>query len=177
MPDTHVVTNQVPLLLDYNPATSPVLLEALIREGGDGVSTRSPNWGPHRQRHRAALGRSRRPQRPILHTHDRYGYRVDEIEYDPAYHELMRAPRSPTVCTAPLGRRPARRPRRAGGQDERLDAQPGHVCPISMTYAVVPGAAAQPELAAVYEPLLTSRVYDPELGSRPPRPGSPPACR
>ena len=35
MSDTHVVTNQVPLLEDYNPATSPVLTEALIREGGE----------------------------------------------------------------------------------------------------------------------------------------------
>lgn len=34
MPDTHVVFNQAPLLLDYNPATSPVLMEALEREGG-----------------------------------------------------------------------------------------------------------------------------------------------
>ncbi len=41
--------------------------------------------------------------------------------------------------------------------------EPGHVCPISMTYAVVPALRHNPELAAVYEPLLTSRVYDPEL--------------
>ena len=55
------------------------------------MSTRSPNSAPWPQRHRAALGRPGRPQRADPAPHDRYGYRVDEIEYDPAYHELMRA--------------------------------------------------------------------------------------
>ncbi len=91
MPDTHIVTNQVPPLENYNPATSPVLIEALIREGGqwglDEVtelgalsgSAQAQRWGELADRHR-----------PILRTHDQYGHRVDEVEYDPAYHELMR---------------------------------------------------------------------------------------
>jgi len=41
--------------------------------------------------------------------------------------------------------------------------EPGHVCPISMTYAVVPALRHNPELAGVYEPLLSGREYDPEL--------------
>ena len=91
MPDTHVVTNQVPPLENYNPATSPVLTEALIREGGE--------WGLDEVTELGALSGSRQAQRwgeladrnqPILRTHDRYGHRVDEVEYDPAYHELMK---------------------------------------------------------------------------------------
>src|ERR1700760_1928585 len=91
MPDTHVVSNQVPLLEDYNPASSPVLMEALIREGGQ--------WGLDEVNTVGALSGSRRTQRwgelatrnrPILRTHDRYGNRVDEVEFDPSYHELMR---------------------------------------------------------------------------------------
>ncbi len=90
MPDTHAVTNQVPPLEDYNPATSPVLTEALIREGGD--------WGLDEVTELGALSGSAKVQRwgeladrnqPVLHTHDRYGHRVDEVEFDPAYHELM----------------------------------------------------------------------------------------
>ena len=90
MPDTHVVTNQVPPLENYNPASSPVLIEALIREGGQ--------WGLDEVTELGALAGSRRAIRwgeladrnqPILHTHDRYGHRIDEVEYDPAYHELM----------------------------------------------------------------------------------------
>src|SRR5689334_20704697 len=91
MSDTHVVTNQVPLLADHNPASSPVLIEALIREGG--------HWGVDEVTALGAISGSRQAQRwgeladrnrPILHTHDRNGHRVDEVEYDPAYHELMR---------------------------------------------------------------------------------------
>src|SRR5258708_24067150 len=92
MPDTNVVTNQVPPLENYNPATSAVLVEALIREGGQ--------WGLEEVNEVGALSASREAQRwgeladrnrPVLHTHDRYGHRVDEVEFDPAYHELMRA--------------------------------------------------------------------------------------
>lgn len=68
-----------------------MLVEALIREGGQ--------WGLDEVNEVGALSASRQAQRwgeladrnrPILHTHDRNGYRVDEVEYDPAYHELMR---------------------------------------------------------------------------------------
>src|ERR1700721_333706 len=91
MPDTHIVTNQAPPLENYNPATSPVLIEALIREGGQ--------WGLDEVTELGALSGSQQAQRwgeladrnrPILRTHDRYGHRIDEVEYDPAYHELMR---------------------------------------------------------------------------------------
>jgi putative acyl-CoA dehydrogenase len=91
MSDTHIVTNQVPPLQDHNPAASPVLIEALIREGGE--------WGLDEITELGALSGSAEAQRwgeladrnrPILHTHDRYGHRLDEVEYDPAYHELMR---------------------------------------------------------------------------------------
>ena len=91
MPDTHVVTNQVPPLADHNPATSPVLVEALIREGGQ--------WGLDEVTELGAIAGGAQAQRwgdladrnrPVLHTHDRYGHRIDEIEFDPAYHELMR---------------------------------------------------------------------------------------
>ena len=85
MPGTHVVTNQVPPLEDFNPASSPVLTEALIREGGE--------WGLDEVAELGALSGSRQAQRwgeladrnqPILRTHDRYGIRIDEVEYDPA---------------------------------------------------------------------------------------------
>ena len=164
MPDTHVVTNQVPPLVDYNPATSPVLMEALIREGGQwGVdevtelgaiagSATARRWGDLADRNR-----------PILHTHDRFGHRIDEIEYDPAYHELMRTAIAHGLHGAPWAdERPGAHVVRAAKMGV-WTPEPGHVCPISMTYAVVPALRHNAELARVYEPLLTSRVYDPEL--------------
>lgn len=164
MRDTHVVINQVPPLEDYNPAASPVLAEALIREGGDwGVDevaelgalaggTAAQRWGELADRNR-----------PVLHTHDRYGHRVDEVEYDPAYHELMTVAVGHGLHAAPWA------DDRAGAHVVRAaktsvwTPEPGHICPISMTYAVVPALRHNPELAAIYEPLLTSRAYDPEL--------------
>lgn len=164
MPDTHVVTNQVPPLEDYNPATSPVLAEALIREGGE--------WGVDEVTELGALAGSEQAQRwgeladrnqPVLRTHDRYGHRIDEVEYDPAYHELMTVAIGHGVHAAPWADdRPGAHVVRAA-KESVWTPEAGHVCPISMTYAVVPALRHNPELAAVYEPLLTSRVYDPEL--------------
>ena len=164
MSDTHVVTNQAPPLVDYNPATSPVLMEALIREGGQ--------WGVDEVTELGAIAGSATAQRwgeladrnrPVLHTHDRFGHRVDEIEYDPAYHELMRVAIAHGLHGAPWADdRPGSHVVRAVKMSV-WTPEPGHVCPISMTYAVVPALRHNPELADVYEPLLTSRVYDPEL--------------
>ncbi len=164
MSETHVVTNQAPPLTDYNPATSPVLIEALIREGG--------GWGLDEVTELGALSCGATAQRwgdladrniPVLHTHDRYGHRIDEIEYDPAYHELMRTAIGHGLHAAPWADdRPGAHVVRAAKMGV-WTPEPGHVCPISMTYAVVPALRHNPELAEVFEPLLTSRAYDPEL--------------
>ena len=164
MADTHVVTNQVPQLEDFNPASSPVLTDALIREGGE--------WGVDEVAELGALSGSAQAQRwgeladrnqPILHTHDRYGHRVDEVEYDPAYHELMKVAIGHGLHAAPWADdRPGAHVVRAA-KTSVWTPEPGHICPISMTYAVVPALRFNKELADIYEPLLTSRSYDPEL--------------
>lgn len=164
MSDTHVVINQVPTLLEHNPATSPVLMEALVREGGQ--------WGVDEVFELGALSGSAKAIRwgeladrnqPVLRTHDRYGHRVDEVEYDPAYHELMTVAIRHGLHAAPwaddrLGSHVVR-----AAKNSVWNVEPGHVCPISMTYAVVPALRSNTDLAKLYEPLLTSREYDPEL--------------
>ncbi|UXA14603.1 acyl-CoA dehydrogenase family protein [Mycobacterium sp. SMC-8] len=169
---THVVANQVPLLEDFNPAASPVLAEALIREGGD--------WGVDEVHELGAVAGGRKAQRwgeladrnrPVLHTHDRVGHRVDEVEYDPAYHELMSVAIGHGLHAAPWADdRPGAHVVRAAKMSV-WTPEAGHVCPISMTYAVVPALRHNPELAALYEPLLTSRIYDPELAVPATKPG------
>ena len=164
MSDTHAVINQVPLLEDHNPASSPALIEALIREGGQ--------WGLDEVTAVGAISGARQTQRwgelanrnrPILRTHDRYGHRVDEVEYDPTYHELMQVAIEHGLHAAPWADdRPGAHVVRAA-KTSVWTAEPGHMCPISMTYAVVPALRFNHELSAIYEPLLTSRVYDPEL--------------
>src|ERR1700687_2009787 len=164
MSDTHIVTNQAPPLENYTPATPPVLIEALIREGGQ--------WGLDEVTELGALSGSQQAQRwgeladrnrPILRTHDRYGHRIDEVANDPAYHELMRVAVGHGLHAAPWADdRPGSHVVRAA-KTSVWTPEPGHVCPISMTYAVVPALRYNPELAEIYEPLLTSREYDPEL--------------
>jgi putative acyl-CoA dehydrogenase len=162
MPATHEVTNQVPPHTGRDITAHPALFEALHREGA--------GWAEDEVRALGALGNSAAVQEwgrlanehpPVLHTHDRYGFRVDEVEYLPQYHELMRTAVEHGLHGAPWADdRPGAHVARAAKVMTWGVSDAGHLCPISMTYAVVPALRTTPELAAQYEPLLTNRVYD-----------------
>ena len=168
MPPTHEVTNQVPPLLGHDLMTHPALVEGLHREGA--------GWAEGDVRRLGALGASDPAQQwgrlanehpPVLRTHDRFGNRIDEVEYLPEYHELMRVAVREGLHGAPWATdRAGAHVARAAGMLAWGVADAGHLCPISMTYAVVPALRADPVLAAQYEPLLTNREYD--FGLRPP---------
>ncbi|MDT4915979.1 MAG: putative acyl-CoA dehydrogenase [Pseudonocardiales bacterium] len=159
---THEVTNQVPPLIGRDISTHPALLEGLHREGA--------GWAEEEVRRLGELGNSERWQEagrlandhpPVLRTHDRYGNRVDEVEYLPQYHDLMRTAVEAGLHGAPWADdRPGAHVARAAKMVSWGVADAGHLCPISMTYAVVPALRTTPDLAAQYEPLLTNRVYD-----------------
>ncbi|WP_236570152.1 acyl-CoA dehydrogenase family protein [Streptomyces mexicanus] len=167
------MTNQPPPLSPYDASADPALLEGLRREGAGwaeedvrrlGVLAGSPEvqeWAEQANRHE-----------PELRTHDRYGHRIDEVDFHPSWHHLMRTAVAEGLAGAPWadGRPGAHVARTAGGLVwGHTDA--GHGCPTSMTYAAVPALRAQPDLAAVYEPLLTSRVYEPGLRTPTEKPG------
>ncbi|MDT4939530.1 MAG: putative acyl-CoA dehydrogenase, partial [Pseudonocardiales bacterium] len=166
MTRTHEVTNQVPPLVDRDIAVHPALLEGLHREGA--------GWAEREVRELARLGNGRQAQEwgrlanqypPVLHTHDRYGNRVDEVEYLPQYHELMRTAVEHGLHGAPwIDGRAGAHVARAAKLMAWGTSDAGHLCPISMTYAVVPALRTTPQLAAQFEPLLTNREYDPALG-------------
>ncbi|MGG2460033.1 acyl-CoA dehydrogenase family protein [Streptomyces sp. RGM 3693] len=159
---THEVTNQAPPLTGFSAADEPALLAALHREGGA--------WGEQEVRELGALAGSAavqdqarwaEEQPPRLHTHDRFGHRVDEVEFHPAWHQLMTTAVEHGLHAAPwTDRRPGAHLVRAAKFYVWSQAEPGHGCPISMTYAVVPALRAAPDLAAQYEPLLAARSYD-----------------
>ena len=163
MPPTHDVTNQVPPLVGRDITTHPALIEALHREGA--------GWAEDEVRALGRLGNSEAVQEwgrlantypPVLHTHDRYGHRVDEVEYLPPYHQLMRTAVENGLHGAPWADdRPGAHVARAAKMMTWGSSDAGHLCPISMTYAVVPALRNAPELAASFEPLLTNRAYDP----------------
>ncbi|WP_194819679.1 acyl-CoA dehydrogenase family protein [Nocardia sp. XZ_19_385] len=162
---THAVTNQVPPLVDYDLAEQPVLLEALGRAGAEHALDELHEIG--RLAGSAAaqqLGDLAEAHPPVLKTHDRYGHRVDEVVYDPSYHQLMTHAVGFGLHGAVWAdTRPNPHLTRAAKLSVWGPVDAGHGCPISMTYAVVPALRANPELAAQYEPLLTAREYDPGL--------------
>ncbi|HVV21220.1 MAG TPA: acyl-CoA dehydrogenase family protein, partial [Pseudonocardiaceae bacterium] len=162
MSPTHEVTNQVPPLVDFNTAAHPALLAGLEREGAawavDEVTELGAFAGSQQVQEWARLA-ERTP--PVLQTHDRYGHRIDEVEYTPAYHELMRAAVANGVhASAWADDRPGAHVARAARMIAWSQTDAGHTCPISMTYSAVPALRHQPDLAARYENLLTSRDYD-----------------
>ncbi|MEV6275338.1 acyl-CoA dehydrogenase family protein [Nocardia sp. NPDC051832] len=162
---THAVTNQVPPLVGYDLAEQPVLLEALARAGAEHALDELHAIG--RLAGSAAaqeLGDLAEAHPPVLKTHDRYGNRVDEVGYDPSYHQLMTHAVSFGLHGAVWAdTRPNPHLTRAAKLSVWGPVDAGHGCPISMTYAVVPALRAAPDLAAQYEPLLTARDYDPGL--------------
>ena len=163
---THEVFNQVPPLAGHDTADDPALLDGLFREGGGWAAEEIHELGRIAGSEQAQeWGRLANEYRPVLRTHDRYGHRIDEVEFHPAWHELMRVAVGHGLHAAPwAGRTGSHVARAAKFYVWRVDA--GHGCPISMTYAVVPALRHAPELAQQYEPLLTTDTYD--FGLRPP---------
>ncbi|PWV49308.1 acyl-CoA dehydrogenase family protein [Nocardiopsis sp. L17-MgMaSL7] len=162
MPDTHEVFNQATPLGDYSAADDPALLEGLRREGAGWAEADVREIGDAAGSERVrAWGESANAYPPVLRTHDRYGHRVDEVDYQPAYHVLMDQAVEHGLHAAPWadGREGAH-VARAAKFFLWSQAESGHGCPISMTYASVPALRHSPELAARYEPLLTARSYD-----------------
>ncbi|GLZ29961.1 acyl-CoA dehydrogenase [Lentzea sp. NBRC 105346] len=155
---THAVTNQVPPLAGHDVSADPALLtwvdEPDLRALGKLAGT--AEWQDK--------GRLANANPPVLHTHDRYGNRIDEVEFHPAWHELMDVAVTHGLHAAPW--REGDHLLRAAKFYVWSQVEAGHGCPISMTYASVPALRQNPELASQYEPLLASRSYD--FGLRPP---------
>jgi len=168
MPDTHEVTNQAPDLVGHDVADDPALLAGLCREGAEWAESEVHELGRLAGSEQAQRwGRLANENEPTLHTHDRVGNRLDEVEYHPHYHDLMDVAVSHNMHAAPW------RDDRSGAHVARAakfytwtQAEAGHLCPISMTYAAIPALRHSPALARTYEPLLATPQYD--YGLRPP---------
>ncbi|MEW1893775.1 acyl-CoA dehydrogenase family protein [Streptomyces sp. NPDC085659] len=170
---THEVTNQAPPLTGHDAADDVVLMEGLRREGAE--------WHTEELHRLGRLVGSAQAQEwaeqantnePVLRTHDRYGHRVDEVDFHPAYHHLMNASVGAGLAGAAWAdERPGAHVARAAGFMVMSTLEAGHLCPVSMTYAVVPALRHAPDLAKTYEPLLTSRVYEAGLRTPAEKPG------
>jgi putative acyl-CoA dehydrogenase len=158
------VRNQPPPLLPINVFEVDLALrEALEREGG--------RWGVERAREAGAIaggveacGHGARAERnlPILHTHDRWGNRIDEVELDPSWHWLLRGAVERGIAGLPWREPgPGAHVVRAALFTVWGNANDGVMCPVSMTYAAVPALRdGAPALAEEWEPRLTAPDYD-----------------
>jgi len=165
---THEVRNQVPPLAGHDVAADSALLEAVEREGAGWAGAELHELGRLAgQPATVEQARLANEHPPVLRTHDRYGNRIDEVEFHPAWHALMDTAVGHGLHAAPWADpRPGAHVARAAKFYVWSQAEAGHGCPVSMTYAVVPALRNAPELAARFEPLLVARAYDP--GLRPP---------
>src|SRR5271165_477890 len=163
---THTVFNQVPPLegVDVFASNRP-LVEAAEREGAGWVLERASALGQLIGGEPQQLwGRLANENRPQLRTHDRYGNRIDEVEFHPAWHQLMALGVEHELHSLPwTSQEPAVHAARAAMYMTAMQAEAGFACPITMTFAVVPALRATPELAAEWEPLVTANTYDPRL--------------
>jgi len=168
------VTNQPPELTYDAFVADPALSDALERW----ASVSSPEQAAAREKLASigALAGSAQARAwafdahrypPRLVTHDRYGHRVDEVEFHPSWHQLLERAISWGLHAAPWTSRESH-PHlvRAAGFYMWSQAEAGHGCPTSMTYAAVPALRTDPALADEWVPRLASSTYDP--GLRPP---------
>src|SRR3954452_23415492 len=159
---THQVTNQVPPLSGHDPiAGDTALAQACLRHADAATLDSLADLGRLAGSEQAQeWGRLANENPPRLRTHDRFGHRVDEVEFHPAWHDLMRTAVEHGLAGAPwTDPSPYAHVRRAVGYLGWTQVEMGHGCPVTMTYAAVPALRRNPELAARYEPGLTATAY------------------
>ena len=161
---THEVVNVSTDLRDYNMyAQDAALREAVRREGAGWADEGLREFGAMTgSAEYLELGVVANKVLPELETHDRFGRRIDQVNFHPAYHALMKSAIEHGMHSSPWADpRPGAHVARSGYQYLQTQVEVGHCCPIGMTYAVIPALRSTPALAALWEPRITARVYDP----------------
>jgi putative acyl-CoA dehydrogenase len=172
---THQVANQPPPLVDYNAfeADRP-LVEAVRREGADWAEERLRAVGGLAGRGDIQeLGRLANENPPRLRTHDRYGDRIDQVDFHPAWHQLLGLAVDNEVHSLPW-REPGPGAHVARGAAFLClsEAEAGIGCPLSATYSVIPALRRQAEIAEEWEPRFLSSDYDPRNAPVTEKPGA-----
>ncbi|GCE03035.1 isovaleryl-CoA dehydrogenase [Dictyobacter aurantiacus] len=164
---THMVLNQPPPLVNYNAFTQDqTLMDCVRSEGADWAEARLTELGALVGSEEAIdWGQTANTSVPVLRTHDRYGQRIDEVAFHPAWHELLQMSVKHGAHSLSW-----RQEQSQGNHVARAaifylctQAEAGHGCPISMTHAAYPVLRAYPEVTAPWLPLLITNTYDPGL--------------
>lgn len=161
--ETHDVTNQPPSLDGTNLYRIDLPLQEWTRRFGAGwAESRIDAYGALAGGPLMAAGFLANQHKPVFNSHDRYGHRIDLVEFHPAYHELMR-----TAVEHGLPSLPWTHPQsgahvaRAAMTYLHSQAEAGSGCPLTMTFACVPALRLQPDLADLWLPKILNTQYDP----------------
>lgn len=160
---THEVFNQVPTLENYNIyKTNPVLTEAVKREGADWAEDRLSSFGEKCGSTEVMQWATQANENdPILKTHDRYGNRIDEVEFHPAWHHLLDLSVSNELhCLPWKNTKKGAHVARAALVQLLSETELGNLCPVSMTFSIVPALKVQPDISTSWLPKILSTQYD-----------------
>ncbi len=161
---THEVSNQAAPIGDYNLYTTDLaLIESIEREGGGWAAAQLEEFGAVTGGETMALGYTANENPPKLRAFDRYGHRIDEVEFHPAYHRVMEIAMKHGVHAFAwrhadtVGAHVAR----AGLSYLHAQAEAGTGCPLTMTHSAVPALKHSNTLAAAWLPKINALEYDP----------------
>lgn len=160
---THTVFNQSRALTDYDMYESDMVLHDLVqRYEASWANDLLGNFGKYAGSAEAiSWANEANESTPVLHNYDRFGNRIDRVDYHPSYHKLMQKAVEFGIHSLPwTDKRSGTHVARAAMMYMDLQNEAGHCCPISMTYSVVPSLRKQAELSSQWEPLICSGSYD-----------------
>ena len=165
--ETHSVTNQPPPFEDINLFTSDLALQhALGHAGGAMHAERLSAFGARTGSAEVAEWAMQANKNvPQLKTFDRYGQRIDEVEFHPAYHQLMHLGLDAEIASAAWSGTEAGHVLHTAIEFLMAQAEPSVCCPMTMTYAALAALRHEPGVAAQWEPRILAGKYDPD--SRP----------
>ncbi len=169
--DTHRVENQSPIYGGFNAwQNNPLLSSICTRLPQPVISGLNTHGAWAGQKETIELGRMANIHQPVLKTHDSKGNRIDQVEFHPAYHALMRrsiaAGMHNSIWDESPEERGCRNLARAARYYMSAGVEAGHLCPITMTNASIAAIASSPGVASEWLPLIQTRKYD--STSRPP---------
>ena len=169
MTPTHEVFNQPDPLVDVNVFAGNQALRSALAFNAPALDTAplqalGEQVGRGEMQTHARLANVFTPQ---LKSHDRFGRRIDRVEFHPSYHALMTAATAAGLHGTPFGEAEQAtghaHVQRAAGFMLFTELEPSVLCPISMTYAVTPALKGNEAIYKDWAPQLTSRAYDPAL--------------
>src|SRR5215467_14403067 len=160
--ETHDVANQPPPFEDVNLFTSDVALQAAVAAAGGGRhAERLSDFGARAgSAEIAAWATQANENRPQLKVFDRYGQRIDEVEFHPAYHGLLALGVEAGVSSAAWSGVAAGHVLHAALEFLMAQAEPSVCCPLTMTSAAPAALKFQPDVAATWKPKILASRYD-----------------